>query len=118
EDTFARFAGDEFVIVTESAKKQENIVIVLAKILGCFAKPFQTSHYEFLITASIGISVSPTDGDDPDELLRKADIAMYRAKEQGGNQYQFFTDELGRRAAERLGKETELRLAIANEEFF
>jgi len=118
EDTFARFAGDEFVIVIESAKKQEDIGKVLVKILKCFAKPFQTPDFEILITASIGISVFPADGDDPDELLRMADIAMYRAKDQGGNRFQFFTAELGKRAAERLGKETELRLAIANEEFF
>ena len=58
EDTFARFAGDEFVIVTESAQKQEDIGKILANILDCFAKPFQTPQFELLITASIGISVS------------------------------------------------------------
>jgi diguanylate cyclase (GGDEF)-like protein len=118
EDTFARIGGDEFVIVAESAQDGEDIGRIALKMLDSFAKPFEIANCNILISASIGISISPLDGTTPDDLLSKADIAMYRSKEQGGNQFQFFTEELGKRSIERLGNETELRQAIANKEFF
>ncbi len=117
EDTLARVGGDEFIILAEAMDKNELDRIPI-KILDCFTKPFEIADNSIMLTTSIGISVFPIDGSEAGELLRKADIAMYRVKELCGNRFQFYTEELGKYNVERSAKESELRQAITNEELF
>lgn len=118
EDTLARIGGDEFVIILNSLKDERDAAKIADKLLNIFLKPFSICEHQLLVTPSIGISVFPYDGQDIDELLRNADVAMYCSKENGGNQFQFFTAALGQRSLARLELETDLRRAIENEEFF
>ena len=89
-DTVARMGGDEFTLIFENLSGQEDARILAGKILDVFAQPFQLSSETWKITASIGISLFPTDGDDFSSLLKAADIAMYAAKRQG-NRYCLFS---------------------------
>ncbi len=89
-DTVARFGGDEFGIILEKIRCTGDAAAVASKILEALSKPFVIEHQEVYIQASIGISISPEDGDDAENLLKNADAAMYRAKELGKNNYQFF----------------------------
>ncbi|WED43085.1 EAL domain-containing protein [Legionella cardiaca] len=117
EDTLARLGGDEFVAILKS-QDETHIAKVAKKLLDIFHEPFNVSSHQIWITPSIGIATFPRDGQTTSELLRNADIAMYRAKEQGGNQFQFYTYSLGKKSVARLELETELCQAIENNEFF
>jgi len=90
-DTVSRFGGDEFVVLLEDAMKPAHSVAVAQKILTAVAAPIVIEAREFVVTASIGVSNYPADGDDMQSLLRYADAAMYRAKERGKNQFQFYS---------------------------
>ncbi|KTD15178.1 EAL domain-containing protein [Legionella hackeliae] len=118
EDTLARLGGDEFVIVVPELKKGEDVVNVVQKILTSFNLPLHIAGHEFTLTTSIGISLYPTDGTDINSLLKNADLAMYQAKEQGGNQFRFYTPQLNQLTNQQLEREAELRRAIQNKEFF
>jgi diguanylate cyclase (GGDEF)-like protein len=118
EDTFARLGGDEFVIVITTMKDKRDLGRIADKILTTFNEPFRISDRNINVSASFGISIYPTEGKDPDELLRYADIAMYRAKGKGGKQFQFYNAELSRQSMELLEIETDLRKAVAENEFF
>jgi diguanylate cyclase (GGDEF)-like protein/PAS domain S-box-containing protein len=87
-DTIARMGGDEFFILLAGLFKEEDVYQIAEKILESFQKPFIFDNHELDITASIGVAIYPNDGDDIDTILKKADIAMYRAKETGRNNYQ------------------------------
>lgn len=114
EDTIARLGGDEFVVVINHVKNNNDITNVCEKILTLFNEPFHINKHEFFLSTSIGISLyTPKVSKSIDELLRNADLAMYRAKEMGKSQYQFFTQEMNKENIERIEKETELRQAIA-----
>ena len=115
-DTIARLGGDEFVIVLENIRDAENIEQIAKKILVVLAKPIVVEETELSSTASIGISLFPKDGDSTDKLLRHADIAMYRAKSAGKNQYQFFLKAMTDSAVNYLLLENDLRKAIENNE--
>jgi diguanylate cyclase (GGDEF)-like protein/PAS domain S-box-containing protein len=116
-DTAGRFGGDEFgAIVTELARPGD-AGLVAQKILDALAQPFQVNGQETYISASIGITLFPGDGDNPETLVMNADTAMYRAKEQGRNTYQFFTREMNERALRRVQTEAALRWAIERREF-
>ncbi|VEG90490.1 EAL domain-containing protein [Legionella spiritensis] len=117
EDTLARLGGDEFVMIVPELADSNSIVNVATRVLQSFRHPFRVAKREILITPSIGISVFPSDGKSVDKLLKNADLAMYQAKEQGGNQFQFYTRQLNEHADKQFKQEAELRRAIEKEEF-
>ena len=116
EDTVARLGGDEFVIILGSLKSRQDAALVAENTLALFSRPFQIDEQEIFIGASCGISVYPEDGTDQDLLLRNADSAMYRAKANGRNNYQFYTQALTDEASERFTIETSLRQALGKNE--
>lgn len=118
EDTLARLGGDEFVIIVNDINSDVDLINIAKKVLDVLDSPFELYNHQFVITTSLGISIYPKDGRNIEELIRNADTAMYRAKELGANQFQFYTDDLNKRNLERLERESELRHAIANNEFF
>jgi len=91
-DTVARMGGDEFLILLLGLYKEEDVGRIADKILESFQNPFKFDNHEIHITTSIGIAIYPIDGEDVDTILKKADIAMYRAKEKGRNNYQLCLD--------------------------
>jgi diguanylate cyclase (GGDEF)-like protein/PAS domain S-box-containing protein len=93
-DTVARYGGDEFVVVVSNLEKSEDAASVAHNIQELISRPFSIDGHEFGITCSIGISLYPKDGHDVDSLLKNADAAMYRAKEQSHNSCQFYTSEM------------------------
>jgi diguanylate cyclase (GGDEF)-like protein/PAS domain S-box-containing protein len=116
-DTVARLSGDEFALLLDHVAKPEDAAMVSERVIASLAKPFRVDGHEVYVSASLGISISPADGLDPDALLKNADMAMYRAKQAGRNTYRFFLPEMNAQAAERLRIETELRGALARREF-
>ena len=113
-DTMARQGGDEFVVLMDELTDREPITRVSQRILDVVAQPFAIEGQEIHITASIGISVYPEDGRT---LLRNADIAMYRAKEKGKNNYQFYSTDIDNHSVERLSLESGLHRALERNEF-
>lgn len=95
-DTVSRSGGDEFIILVQGEDRTDNTTTVARKIRGAFADPFLISSHELHVTASIGISLYPTDAREAEPLIKKADIAMYEAKCQGGNNYQFYNLDMNR----------------------
>lgn len=112
-DTVARLGGDEFTVILEGAQRVEDAGQVATKIIRKLQDPFQVGPRQLRITASIGISLYPMDGDSAEELLRDADIAMYSAKTAGRNTYQYFTPELREQTTQRLALIDGLREALA-----
>ncbi|MDD5248334.1 MAG: EAL domain-containing protein [Rhodocyclaceae bacterium] len=117
EDSVARMGGDEFVVLLEAADKR-TVTRTAARIVAGLSRAYQIGDRECFTSASIGISVFPDDAAEPSALLRHADNAMYRAKEQGKNTYQFFSREMAERAHQRLVIESGLRRAIVQRELF
>lgn len=111
-DTVARLGGDEFVVLLENIESEEHVAYFAEKLLNTFIDPFVINEHHLHLSLSMGVCISPDDGRDVETLLKNADAAMYRAKEQGRNGFQFFTSELSRRAHEKLTIETNLRQAI------
>jgi diguanylate cyclase (GGDEF)-like protein/PAS domain S-box-containing protein len=116
-DTVGRVSGDEFGVVLTDLAQADDAAIVAQKILDALAPPFDLGGHETYVTASIGISVFPADGDDAQTLLKNADMAMYRAKELTRNAYCFFTAEMNQRSVAKLQLNTDLRHAIERGEF-
>jgi diguanylate cyclase (GGDEF)-like protein/PAS domain S-box-containing protein len=115
-DTLARLGGDEFLILLEENASVSNVTIVAEKVMALFAKPLLLQDQEIYITASLGVAIFPQDGDSADTLLKHADLAMFKAKEQGRNTYQFFETDLSIGAFERLALENGLRNAVGRNE--
>jgi diguanylate cyclase (GGDEF)-like protein/PAS domain S-box-containing protein len=111
-DTVARLGGDEFVVLVENVDEPHRGATIAGKILAAFASPFLRDREPLHITTSIGISSFPTDGIDGETLLKKADIAMYRAKESGRNNYRYYSAEMNIHTVERLTLEHALHHAI------
>ncbi|MDB2562289.1 EAL domain-containing protein [Sulfurimonas sp.] len=117
EDSIARLGGDEFSIILEELSQAQDASFVAQKILDILAEPIIVEQDTLYISSSIGISIYPNDGDSTQNLLKFADSAMYKAKNEGRNNYQFYSSELTELAFERVIMETSLRDAIVNEEF-
>ena len=116
-DTVARMGGDEFYILLEELVEVEYASAVAQKILNEASRPFYIGQQECLLTASIGIAIYPDDGDDAMTLLKNSDIAMYRAKADGKNGYQYYSASKNIHTVGRLALESQLRHAIENHEF-
>ena len=116
-DTIARQGGDEFVILIENFTDAQYLVSVARKILAVLSAPFVLGGHELFISASIGISVYPDDGREMGVLLKNADVAMYRSKDQGRNTYQFYSARSNVHSLEKLALESSLRRALDRNEF-
>ena len=116
-DTVARLGGDEFAVLFPDMSDSHDVAKIIKKLSKIFETPFQLMENEFFITASIGVSVYPNDGNQSEILLRDADTAMYRAKEKGRNNYQFFLPEMNVEVSERLALDSALRRALDRNEF-
>ena len=116
-DTLARLGGDEFAVLIEQVTDARMVGGVARKLLKAVAEQLLLDQQEYQITASIGISTYPADGDDDTTLLKNADIAMYRAKDQGKNNSQFYAAAMNAHSRERLALETGMRHALERGEF-
>ncbi len=113
EDIIARIGGDEFVVALVDISKNEDASIVAQKIIDNLSRPISVEGHELQISASIGISTYPNDGDDAETLIKNADIAMYRIKHSEAHDgYLFFSPDMNQRALERLNMENNLRRAL------
>ena len=116
-DTVSRQGGDEFVVLLSEAEQWEDAVIVAQRMLKAVAQAHPVDNHDLHVTTSIGVSVYPDDGQDAETLIKNADTAMYQAKENGRQSYQFFKPAMNVRAVERQSIEESLRHALDNEEF-
>ncbi|MEA2111770.1 MAG: EAL domain-containing protein [Campylobacterota bacterium] len=115
-DTVGRFGGDEFAIVIDQIKSIEVISSIVQGIINAMKEPFLIEAHQFYVTMSIGIAVFPDDGVDVETLLKNSDVAMYKAKNSGRNNYQFYTEDMTERAFERIVLETQLRQSLEKNE--
>ncbi|SCZ61222.1 EAL domain-containing protein [Thiohalomonas denitrificans] len=118
EDTVARVGGDEFIILLEEVEDIASVAETARRINSSLFMPMHLHGETVDITGSIGISVYPDDGEEIEVLLKNADTAMYVAKEEGRNNYRFFTGGMNQKAIERLSIESALRRALERDEFF
>jgi diguanylate cyclase (GGDEF)-like protein len=116
-DIVARLGGDEFVVLLTELAGEKYAATVGQKIITSIAKPFVLLGHDFRVTASIGISTYPLDGEDAQTLTKNADVAMYQAKEDGKNNFQFYSEKLNANSLERLTLESSLRHALERGEF-
>jgi diguanylate cyclase (GGDEF)-like protein/PAS domain S-box-containing protein len=117
-DTVARFSGDEFVILFENINDELAAGIVAQRISKLFETPFQIEENEVTINANMGISFFPSDGNDPKTLIKNANMAMLRAKEDANSNYHFFKAQIHEEITRRIQMESHMRKAIKNREFF
>jgi len=115
-DTVARFGGDEFTLLIPRIDRVDDAAKIAQKILETLKIPFSILDHELFVTTSVGISIYPNDGGDAETLVRNADTAMYRAKDQGRDNYQLYAPAMNARALERLALENMLRKAISHRE--
>lgn len=115
-DTVARLGGDEFAIILPDLKSIEDVEIVAQKLVDAVLEPVSVRGQFMQVRCSMGVSVYPAHGENEEALLRHADLAMYQAKESGGNQFEMFSEQMNVRAVERLTLESELRQAIEGDE--
>jgi diguanylate cyclase (GGDEF)-like protein/PAS domain S-box-containing protein len=116
-DTVARVGGDEFVVMLVDLHQLADAALVAEKIISAVSAGCQIEGSELHVTPSIGLAIFPADGDNPDTLLRNADIAMYHAKRDGGARYSFFAPQMQEAASRRLALGSALQRAIAADEF-
>jgi len=116
-DTVSRHGGDEFAILLENIKSPLDAAKIAQNILDILKQPLLINEHHFHITTSIGITIAPTDSTNAETLLRYADIAMYKSKNNGRDSYAFYTQDLSTQAEERIRLEEDLYSAIKNQEF-
>lgn len=116
-DTIARLGGDEFSIVLNQISNNDEIVAITQNLLRIMNIPFELFERSFYVTLSIGVAVYPEDGTIAEELLKNADAAMYQAKDDGRNTYQFYNQLMTEKAFERIAMESSFRSALKREEF-
>lgn len=117
DHTVGHLGGDDFAILIEQCEDEQEAVRMAEKAIALFAKPFNLAIYETFVTVTIGITFFPSDGSDADTLLKNAELAMYRAKEEGKNKYQLFTPAMNAKVVHRLSLENSLRKALDRDEF-
>lgn len=117
-DTVGRLGGDEFIVLLPDIEKIEDITIICNRIYAVFETPVRCGAHEVNVMLSIGISVYPADGDYGETLLRKADVAMYRAKSDGKSCYRFYSEGMNRSGADRMRLESRLRKAAGRGELY
>ncbi|MCL9781743.1 EAL domain-containing protein [Vibrio sp. S4M6] len=115
-DTAARLGGDEFVVIIDDFTEVRNLITVSEKLLACFEAPFLIESHELFVTISMGVAVTSEYCTDSETLIKHADLAMYRAKENGRNQLQFFTDKLNSKNLYRMELSNELHHAVKKSE--
>ncbi len=116
-DVVARLGGDEFVVLVQEVSEAKQVEAVARKVLFTLVKPMVIQGQECRVTASIGICMFPAEAQDEHALMKNADIAMYRAKEDGKNTYKFYSEEMNIHSFERLALETSLRRGLERNEF-
>ncbi|HAT7938870.1 TPA: EAL domain-containing protein [Legionella pneumophila] len=116
-DTVARFGGDEFVLLLMTTEPKD-VILVAQNILKAVAQPIKLPTQEVIVTTSIGISLFPKDGIDASTLLKNSDTAMYLAKKEGRNNFQFYNNSINQQSLKRLEIQTQIHNAIKNNEFF
>ena len=116
-DTVARLGGDEFTVLLEEVRSVEEVGRVAEKLLASVRERAEIHGHELHLSTSIGITIYPLDGRDSDTLLRNADLAMYHAKQEGKNNYQFFSHDMGAKTERRVDLQARLRGALARNEF-
>lgn len=116
-DTLARHGGDEFLILLGEIESVEDASMIAMRLLSSLQEPFTHDGTEYFITASVGITIAPEDGSSPEILIKNADMALYRAKNLGRNNFQFFTPELDSKAHRRVSLEAQLRKGLELGEF-
>jgi len=116
-DTVSRLGGDEFILILNDQPGAERIFHAMQRIMDRLAEPIVINGNELFVTCSAGISIYPQDGRDVETLLKNADTAMYRAKDRGRNNFQFYTAEMNEKVNERLAMENSLRRAVERNEF-
>ena len=114
--TAARLGGDEFTVLLTELEQEEDASVVAQRILDRFAEPIHLAAHQLTVTASIGIALFPQDGDSVETLLKNADLAMYFAKRNGPNAFQYFLESMNARALKRLTMENHLRRALDRDE--
>lgn len=117
-DIAARLGGDEFILVLHDIKSPEIAAVFAENILNILIKPITIKEHELLVTASIGISFYPADGEDYHSLINSADLALYKAKEEGRNNYQFCTKKINEEIKNKLLFKNALKNALKNNEFY
>jgi diguanylate cyclase (GGDEF)-like protein len=116
-DVVARLGGDEFVILVQEVSESKQVATVARKILAAVVQPMIMQGQECRVTASVGICMYPADAQDEQALMKNADIAMYRAKEDGKNNYKFYSQEINVHSFERMALESSLRRGLERNEF-
>ncbi len=116
-DTVARLGGDEFVILLNDVASEDDVTLLVEKLLSIHDRPFSIDGHELYMSGSVGVSLYPGDGEDSGTLMKHADIAMYRAKESGKNNFKFFSADMSEKAFSRLTLEHSLRRALENSEY-
>ncbi len=117
EDIVCRLGGDEFTVYVQDFEDPQSLTSTAQRLVQATAEPYQISGHDIFVTASVGISVYPNDGTTISELVKNADTAMYKVKEQGRNGFQFFKEDMNARAFERLVFVSGLRRALERSEF-
>jgi predicted signal transduction protein with EAL and GGDEF domain len=118
QDTVARLGGDEFLIMVTEIKDATDAAVAGERLMDAMTAEFVVQGHPFSVNCSLGISVFPEHGADSETLIKNADAAMYSAKENGRNNFRFFTEEMNARVVERLTLENSLRLALEKEQLF
>lgn len=116
-DTVGRLGGDEFALILPGLESGEEAIVAAQRLMTVLEAPFMLEGHEIFVTASAGITMFPGDGEAPETLVKNADVAMYRAKELGRSNYQFYTRKMNARSRERMVIESHLRRALERDEF-